>query len=238
MKDVLAGRKRITPLSVDRVAAGLGLDPLWHEYFRSLVAGEESAFHNRSQTKSFFEDQISLLRAKLSKRASKKSVDETQLSLIEVFLEQDFPEVYASLGDHVSGAGISEIMARSRLPRERVKFVLEKMEKLSLVSQNRKTGQYIARANALSARDLRSSRVFRQDFTRSLEKARHRVRTQGNSKSSLFMTQTFSVSRKNLGSLRKQLASLIESFALSSEEMNGDCIAELCLSFSNNSEPI
>lgn len=234
MNDVIAGRKRITPKSFERVVLGLGLSTTWQQYFKFLVAIDEEAFRSPRESREELLAKLKELRQKLKRRSVKQIHREHSSSIVDVFVEEDFPEVYASLGALESGADLPTIRNRSRLPEGRIKIVLSKMISAGLVSYDETAGRYLPKADALNADDLRNSETFMRDFLRSQQKARVRLVSQVATGESLFMSQTFSVDSKRLSALKVELGKLIESFVAEAEEAEGDCVSEICISFTNN----
>jgi len=231
LNDVIAGKKRLTPSSIGKAAVGLGLNVQWADYLKYLVASEEPAFQSKQQPREYFLKRLSGQREKLlrSKRAKRVSA----LGPIATFLDQDFPDIYAALGDVVTGETVTMIAARANLPKARVEEVLEKMAQTGF-AKTADSGRYIPLVEALEADTLGTSEVFKADFFRSLEKAKRRFDTQANSKSSLFMVQTISVSKSQLPKLREKMAELIVEFADSAENAAGDAVAEICVGFTHN----
>ncbi|MGZ3712786.1 MAG: hypothetical protein ACXVBE_13565 [Bdellovibrionota bacterium] len=232
MNDILATRKRITPSSFDRVVKGLNLNASWSEYLHSQVAAEETKFHSPGKEAEFYKKRQQALRAKIAKRSA-TAPSNGMSPLVRVYLQRDFPVVFASLGEVNTGAELETIIQRSRLPRPRVLAVLKEMQECGLAAEQ--GNKFIPSTVALEAESLGSSEVFRADVLRSLDKAKARLMKQSDSPDSLFMSQTFSVSRRNLPQLKKILAETVRSFAADAEHAEGDTVAELVLGFTNNS---
>lgn len=231
LNDVIAGKKRLTPSSVGKTAVGLGLNAKWTEYLECLVACEEPAFHSSQHSHEYFLNRLKRKRDRLNRLKNAKTVSGPHS--LTVFLDPDFPEVYAALGEVAAGERLEVIAARANITAPRVEKILSKMEKAGFVKRGSEQ-KYFPIAGALEADNLRSSDVFKNDFFRSLDKARRRFSTQADSNSALFMSQTVSVSQARLPKLRARLAELIVEFADSAEAANGDAVAEICVSLTHN----
>lgn len=232
LNDVIAGRKRLTPRSLDKVSSALGLSGAWAEYFKCLVAREETIFQNARQQRPFFQNRVEVLHKKLSaKRTTHKS--QGLSPLVEAFLDRDFPDVYAALGSLEDGETLDVIMARTHLPIHRVQTVLNKMLDVELVRWDQKTQRYYAQATTLLSESLRDARVFQQDFFRSLRKVQERFPKQAQTDRALFMSQTFSVRFADLPRLQAELAQSAIQFVEHAETSKGDAIAEICIGFTH-----
>lgn len=230
LKDVIAGRKRLTRNSFEATVLGLGLSKTWANYLEALIGREESSFQNHLLTQNYFEEQLRLIKNRIKKKKTATTFH-PKSPVVQIFLEPYFPEVYASLGTVKSGAELKKILKRTALSTEQVINILNKMIEAGLVIK--KEDKYIPLAEALDVKEMKSSQVFQKDYFRSLDKAKMRFQKQVDSKQSLFLTQTFSVSSLQLSLLKNDLANLINDFASEAEDADGDTIAELNLSFTN-----
>jgi hypothetical protein len=68
---------------------------------------------------------------------------------------------------------------------------------------------------------LKDGEIFKSNFFRSIDKMKMRFDIQSRSDESLFMTQ---------------LTEVIENFASQAEIADGDCVADVCIGFTNNSD--
>jgi uncharacterized protein (TIGR02147 family) len=236
MRDIIVGKKRLTVASFERVSSALQLSSAWRSYLRHLVAAEEPKFRGPRESEREVRGKVESLRKELG--VAKRTLRHAKTSpVIEVFLKENFPDVYASLGTQNEGATREEIAARSGLGLTRVTSILREMETAGLVDAVSLPGRYLAVAPALEAVNLKDQAIFQQDFKRALERARRRLNHQCASDKSLFMTQTFSVSLEKLPALKAELAELIARFAEASENPTGDTVSELLISFTNSAPP-
>ncbi len=233
MKEVIDGKKKLSPNSLEKVKVGLKLNGFWSDYFEGLIGSEEPSFQTAKHSKEYYEEKLSKLKKKFSKLKDKKVLTSNS-SLVQVFLETNFPEVYASLGDTDHGEEFNVIANRSKVETERLEAILQKMQESGLVLK--KGNKYIPIAGALDISEIKSTEVYKMDFFRSIEKAKQRFQAQLSSDKALFMTQTFSVSESQLQEFKESLAILIEEFSAECESPQGDCVAEVVVSFTNNSK--
>lgn len=232
--DVIAGRKRLTPNAFEKVIAGLKLTSIWTDYFKCLVGAEESDFHISKKNEIFFLTRQNKLRDQIQRSLSVRTISTADTKAQEVFLTTNFPEIYASLGEVNVGTTMEGIIRRSRLPASSIQKALKDFESIGLIKFDSVNCRYIPLAVGLESYGLKNADIFRHDFFASLEKAKCRFPRQAVSGEALFMTQSMSVASSELSKFRQQLSDLIETFAVQTESSDGDCIAEVCISFTNN----
>lgn len=232
MNDILQQRKRLTPASFDRIAKGLQLPQAWKNYLLILAQKEDPVLWKVKNPNSL-EIQAKTTQALLMKGLSVKEVSPQSLR-VQLMTEPHFSEIYASLGDPTQGVTLQTIIGRSRTEKDIAVRILSKMLEHSMVDYHSETKKYFIKNLDLQGIDLDA--FFETDFQRALNKMHRRAKTQFSSTSSLFMTQTFSVSIHRLPKLKNQLRDLINQFAVDSEEAHGDCIAEICLGMTNNKD--
>jgi uncharacterized protein (TIGR02147 family) len=229
LNDVISGRKRLTPNSFHNVVLGLGLNKTWSDYLEALVGIEEKAFQNSVLNEPYFAKKIQVIKKRLRQRKASQS-QRMVSQLEEVFLEENFPEVYAALGTVEKGSSLKLIAKRAKIPEAKVRLILSKMLEVGLVVHQGETYRPIV--EALNVEELKTSFVFQRDFFRSLEKVKKRFPAQVKSES-LFLTQTLSVNSGDFKKLRESLASLINDFVADAEAAEGDTIAEINLAFTS-----
>ncbi len=230
MNDIIRGRKRLTPSFFDRVVKGLKLTQVWRNYLLLLTQREESALWKISDLEAL-ERKIQTAKSNLLKHVSVTTVPNED-PLISLMLNPNFSEVYASLGHPDRGATVKVISKRSRLASEAVNTILIQMKDRGLVGHDPISNKYFVKNIDLQTNNLNF--VFEKDFHRAAGQMISRSKSQMSSKSSLFMTQTFSVASTKLPALKIQLRDLINQFAVDSEDSDGDCVSEICIGFTNN----
>lgn len=236
MNDVIAGRKRLTPGAFDKVVLGLGLTATWADYLKSLAALEEDEFCSVKKDRAYYQNQVLKLKKQILRSLSSKEIPSQDRQAQKVFLTPEFPQIYASLGDVGIGESLEGILKKSRLPEKQVSQALNELESIGILRFDSKNQRYIPLSVSIEAYGLKSSDFFKNDFFRAMDKAKSRFKTQANTQEALFMTQSFSLDSRQLTLLRAQLAQVIESFAAQSETAEGDCIAEICISLTHNSD--
>lgn len=234
LNDIIAGRKRITPGAFDKVVAGLRLNSLWAKYLRCLVSLEESKFHTADRGQDYYRAQRLKAKDQIQRGRSVRALRENQLEAQRIFLRPDFPEIYASLGDLGTGETLEGISRKTRLPIDSLKVALAELESIGLLHYDPSKQRYVPLSVGVEAYGLKDTSAFKSDFFRSLDKVKQRFTKQAPSENSLFMTQSFSVSSRQLNNLRKQLAEIVENFAAQAEDSDGDCVAEVCIGFTHN----
>lgn len=233
MADVIAGRKQLTQSSFERTVLALKLNRTWREYLFYLIARDNAAFRLNFSSEEIEAKITELNRSLKAKRIIRHSSGDN--SLVKAYLRPDFPEVYAALGTIDRGASFAEIQQRANIQETSLSPILEELVKVGLADM--REGRYHPVASALAADELQGAMIFHEDFMRSLSKARRRFPEQAQTTSSLFITQTFSVSSAQLPEFKRELSRLITEFSDRIEEAEGDAVAEICVSFTHNRTP-
>lgn len=233
MGDVVAGRKRLTRDSVERVHSGLKLTASWREFLECLIACDEESFRRGDKDRDFYVEQLRRCRKKMSLQKSQKSL-RADSTAVKIFLQKDFPTVYAALGSEDKGATLDEIRSRTNLRAAQLRPILDAMKNANLISENLETSRYLPLTASLDMAELKSAEVFKVDYFQAIERTRKRFPTQSASRKSLFMNQTFSASSQQLEELKARLAEVITEFAEQAESAEGDTVAEICIGFTNS----
>ena len=92
MKDVISGRKRLTPKSYRATVIGLGLNKAWADYFETLIGIEEVSFQTALCTEEFYKERLKNLKRKMSHRRSTEAVNKpvTSETKSKDFIQQEF----------------------------------------------------------------------------------------------------------------------------------------------------
>ena len=234
LNDIIAGRKRLTPGAFEKVVVGLKLNSAWAKYFKSLVSVEEPKFHSATKDRSYFVQQCQKAKNQLLRSQSVTVVPRHAAKIQQVLVRQDFPEIYAALGDLGAGETFAGILRKTRFSEEILKKALTALESVELLKFDSLTGRYVPQSIGLDAYGLQDSELFKMVFFHSLEKAKKRFAKQAPGKEALFMTQSFSVKATQLAEIRQRIAETMDALSAQSEDSSGDCIAELCISFTSN----
>ena len=228
--DIIAGRKRITPLSIEKVTQGLSLNKTWTEYFKALVAKDEPLFWTDRKTSKDYLKILEQLRNRIGKKGL--TLDATnKCSLLE---NSNFPTIYASLGHPETGASLSEIALRAKVPKEEILSLLEKLLQRGWVVHNPSLQRYYPQAEFIDFVQMGADENFISDYLRSIQKVKSRFPKLSHQQSCTFMTQTFTIEKSKLPELNHRLKEVLLEFCNHAENTEGDTVAELLISFSHN----
>ncbi len=231
MNDVILGRKRLTPLSIEQVKVGLRLTGAWADYLHCLVAMDEPKFQTSSRDQKYYLERLKKKKLALQARSKQKNGG-TDDAIAKILLQPNFPEMFAALGTFDAGADFETILSRTKFEKTVAISLLGKLIEAEIVEL--KNGRYYATEDSLQLEMLGSSEYLRADFFRSVDKAKRRFEKQAAAQKSLFMNQTFLVSEKDLRALREQVFELLKDFVASNEQAEGDTIAELTVAFTHH----
>ena len=119
-RDVISGRKRITPRSIDGFKKGLGLTGRLATYFTLLVAQTESDIKHGNLNEAQMQKKLQSLKLQLAEQESSSSEQG------HVYSEKLWPYLYAALGSLERGATLDEVSSRLGLNEDSCKSELEK----------------------------------------------------------------------------------------------------------------
>ncbi len=232
--DILAGRKKITPLSVYKIVLGLSLNRLWADYFRALVAMEEPRFWNEKMVASDYKKKCEQIRVRLLKKGTMvRAGPSQQIKELEILALPHFPVVFAALGSLEKGASFEEIVNRTQLKPIQISEVLKSLIDLKWVQYDLPKERYLARPSFLEFAQLGSNQNFEKAYLRSLELTRSRFVKFSAKSEQTFLTQTFAINKNRVPDLNSRLKELILEFCDFAEENEGDTISELLVSFTH-----
>lgn len=226
LNEVVLGRRRLTSTSTEKVIHGLKLDSTWAKYLRLLVEYDEAQEEKKSELLENLERLRNVIRTRIQKK------DTPREGLKKVLLKADFPEVYAALGSGDQAVHLTTVVARTDLPQDSVRKILNQMESVGLVTSE--GDLYLPCLGALDLNQLGRDEFLKMDFFRACEKAKLRFDQQAAKQTALFTTQTYLVSEKKLPELRQRLSALVQDFVDTSEMPDGDTVAELVVALTHS----
>jgi hypothetical protein len=232
--DILAGRKKITPLSLEKVILGLSLGKLWADYFRALVATEEPRFWNEKLSSSDYKKKCDQIRARLLKKGTVvRAGDFNDNSELDILAMPEFPLVFASLGSLEKGASLEEIVNRSRLKPYQIAEVLRSLIQLNWVQYDSVTQRYFAKPAFLEFVQMGSDKNFEKAYLNALNLIKSRFVKLSNRSDQTFLTQTFAIKKSRVSELNHRIKDVILEFCDYAEDCDGDTIGELLVSFNH-----
>lgn len=222
VKDVIDSKKNISVDSAHKFIIGLSLPRIWGDYFLNLVLIEKT--QNNNEQEKLIKENIRLKERILNLKSlvSEKSVD-------KYFAHQQWPYVYAALGNPQRGASAIEIQNRTSLDYKTIDKILDFLvsEKLAI----RENDRFIATSNSAFFQNLGASGFFRQYFLKSIFNIQQKSQKNFTSNNALFYTISVSVSSAKMPQLKQELADLFDKFTTQIESPDGDKVAELTCGF-------
>ena len=230
LSEIISGKKKITPGSFDKIAAGLKLNKYWRDYFFYLVAVEEPQFYNKTHGLAYFQKRLSVQRKKIL-GIRQDTWSEHQSGISHRSLKENYTDICVSING--SGSTFEEIKKISRIGDAQLTKELHEMVFGGDVSFNKVDKKYRYLSQVQNYGHSYSSAEYQAYFSAAIEKAKSRM---GKAKpEGLYVTQTFRVKRKELADMRSSLAELIRDFADEADaDVDGDGIAEICVMLSHN----
>ena len=226
-RDVVGGKKRITPRSLPKFVKALKLTPDLESLFTILVGLEELEVFLPGNVA--VEDRKKALR-KIRNRLAAKAAGPSPHTQAEQFYQlNSWLPVYVSLGTAEGGATLAEVQSRTRFSKIICRRVLEDMASRKVV---RKSGnRYYSESFHLIFDQLGQSEFFKSQFIRSLQEVAHSAERNFGGKVQLFFHSVFSVEEKKLQTLREELRNVILKFVDHAENPQGDRVAKISLAF-------
>lgn len=224
LSEVLSGKKGLSRDTMRKIKSSLKLGPLIGKYFELLVFHSHPHLSPKTSIDSLQEKLILLRKEILS-----SSINQ------EVNPDFNFPElfqVYAALGTQTSGANFSEIQFRTHLPEELVKKHLGLLMDRKQVEQ--KGERFFATSSTVddfSGNDPDAIAFMVKKVGLSISKnSEHLIKNKDN----LNFYSAFSIKKKDLPQLKKDLQSAIVNILDEYQNDDGDCVEQIFVSLFQN----
>lgn len=217
-RDILTGKKKLTPRLMPRMAKALGLTGELKRLFELLVElGEPNC-----RTSGFDEAKLRRAVEAVKNRILQKEL--LELRFEEAYELADIPRIYASLGSQEQGATLREISARSGFPLNRLTAALARMQQLGLLQEKQK--RFFPLQPHVNTAGMQSE-IFQRYFQKVTEEVQRQAREDMQSDEKLFFSSAFSVDKRRLAELKTELRSLLLKYVDQSEDPHGDRVASI-----------
>jgi uncharacterized protein (TIGR02147 family) len=223
-RDVLLGKKRLSPVSLNPFIRGLGLKGDWAEYFRLLVEKEESSCRARGKPPELLERALSRVRAHLRNVRKLRQLKDPQ----QVFRYSCVPITYAALGNLEQGATREEIRARSGLRDPDIAKGLSALLEMGVITQQGE--RFIAQATQADFQGLRDSQVYSHYYRDLLRRASRSAEKEMSRSGVLHFSSAVSVAQADLPRLKDELRSLLLRYVNQAEKSEGDRVVSIACS--------
>lgn len=225
IKEVIAGKKRLTLSSTAKVKQALGMNTLLGNYFEALVALEEEDVDVQQLSLDSRKVRAEKLRTKLLDRLQSEALANSQGD--KIFLNRYAPDVYAALGTVEAGASLEEITQRCGLSEAEVLKVLQHFLELQVVDQKRR--RYFAVQCNLDIFGQGNNLNFQTVYIQGLHKLNEEARRKFENPQSLFLHSAFSISKNKLPELRERLRKVVLEVLDEQQIDSGDHVAKVTL---------
>lgn len=231
LSEILSGKKLLTLQSAEKFSKGMSLNHSLAQYFKNLVI---IGLILNNKLKDYDLEKIKLENEKIKQKCLSRlkivvEKNDDNISLKKIMLQENFPTVYAALGSPQLGSSFDEIRDRTRMPEIALKNILYQMSMAGLVYLSNE--RYFAEANIVDFDFMNTDEFFKSNYKRSSAQSIKRLDFGFANTRSLFMTQTFSVNTEDLPGLKERLKKIVLEFSDDAEDVEGDNIAEICISF-------
>lgn len=222
-RDVLLGSKRLTLNSLHPMIRGLGLSGDLALLFQLLVEAEHPDCRIKGSSDEKIRSRLNHLRSRVLKKGYLPKEKAAGF-----FSHEQFPAVYAALGNSEQGATVREILARTRMPKPVVLQALNKLAELGVVE--RKGTAWRAGANHLNSTGLSDPKSFERFFKAAQARAADSMDRLFATQEALYFGTCFSVNARELPELKSRLRSLLMEYAEQAEVAEGDRVVTLTAS--------
>lgn len=221
-RDVVLGQKRLTLVSLPKLIRGLGLSAELADYFKILVELEQPDCRpaNMSDAK------LSVMKENIRRRILSKQFVQVDRS-DKAFELSMIPQIHAALGEVQTGASLQQIIDKTGLPESEITRTLDFMRTGQLIVK--RAHRYYPAEQHVTFQGLKSE-IFKKHFVKSTEDAIKMSKQFLGSDEKLFLSSSFSVSRKDLPQLKVELRALLHKYIDSAENPAGDKVVNLVAS--------
>lgn len=227
-RNLVLGKRRITALAEEKLIKGLALEPLWAQYFHTLV--ETAASHPRDVR----EKSMKKLKGLKSRLEEKYDLKASSPLSKHIHAEENslWSKIFAALGENKTGAGLKEILEKTKLPHKKAQAQLDTMIAKGLVVFDAQSSRFIAQQNHwLTIDESNQDKNFSMIMAAKFDDAKRMARRHPSSDKHLFFASTFSCNHESMNELKQRLRELLIEFVDESELDRGKALVDLTLFF-------
>lgn len=228
-QDVLQGRRPLTARSLPLFARGLGLNADLNKYFTLLVASENHEVDPYRRTAAEIKKARESLRVRIENRGVRVEKDSPRG---EIYRFQNWPKIFAALGDPLLGASLEEISKRCALPRTDCEAALTPMVQAGIVRTE--ADRYLGVGSHIVYPNLVGTGHFKDFFVSSLNEVRASANRNFNAPEKLFLNSSFTVRKDKLPQFRQDLKEMLLRYIDDAEDPCGECMSSLVVGFFPN----
>lgn len=216
---LIEGKRRPNPRNFKKIADGLGLSSTAAAYFGLLVEQQ-----NQKIMRPSFAQELNAAELKVRSSLRRRSLGKYSKNDPVPFAE--WPFVYAALGEKEKGGRtLEQISERSGRSEQQCEQILRFLESKGMVKSSGDCFQ--ATEDFIHVGELTKSQVMKRFYSDNAVELARRVHTNLSSPDSLFYSSVFSVEKRRLPELARELRKLLVSFSSEFEEGKGEELAVL-----------
>ena len=220
LREIIAGRRKLTALSYQKIIENLELCPAAEKLFQLLVAEEypdlERAVAGTPQA-------IQRQKTVLANSSVKLPAPETVMG------DRRYLEVYAAMGGAEHGATLEQLVERTSLRREYISKVVQQLSGHGLVKVE--DDHFFPLNSHIFMHKLGGNEYFRSSFMQTLDEISRRQQALFDDRDTFFFQSVYMVKRQNMPDLISALKKTISAYVEDSMVDDGNAIAKLNLSF-------
>jgi uncharacterized protein (TIGR02147 family) len=224
-RDVILGARPPTEGSISRFTRAMKLTGESARYFRLLVYRDRPELMQGST-----EVDLARLLEKSRVRLLRQINNRSQAELLNVYSQNKWPLIYASLGSDSEGATPEEVSRRAHIPIDECERILAVLENQKIVKKNQDLRRYFSHNPHLIFQDLGQNLAFKEFFLNSLVRAKKDAQLNFNKNDRLFFSSVITIKKNELQKYRAKLRDLLDSFAETTESPNGDEVVSIVCS--------
>lgn len=231
VRDVIEGKRRLTPLAIPKFARAAELTGEWKEYFRLLVAMTEKDARPEGWSRERVASRLGALRDRIRSRRFRRSVTGDKKLTDRLLTIPHFVEIYTALGIVGERTSVAKVAQRTGLTREALSGSLEKIEQESLVTWDRDADTLTPHDFHLSLTHASQSQRFKSLYQQSLRNAAKESSQDLASLEKLFHQSVFLARKSDLAKMKSELREVLLKYVDSRMDTQGDHVVTLVAAF-------
>lgn len=230
ISEITTGKRRLTTNGVYAIEKAFLLPPKAKKLFRYLVAREELDIFPEISRNSL--DSMILELQCASWQPVRRTVVAAQLpNARDLVVNSDAMTVFAACGEPGKPKSFLEILARSKLPENRIVQALKDLQSVGFVRYKVETRLYESADIHLFLSGQDGKGVLEAFIANSAREAALRVPAGFGSDKEFFFSSRLCVREEKLPLLKQAIRSAILEFSDNSIDPDGDCVAKLLVAF-------
>ena len=225
IKDVIDGRRRLTPLSITNFKKGLRLSGSWAQLFEFLVALEEPDVNFDQLSEHELRERIAKLRKKLSLNLKKGKRFLNFVEVEDIFTRPEVYSVFAALGTQQDGASLDEISLKTGFAKDSCQDLLTALTKEQIAVI--RDGRYFASESVIDIFGSGKRDRFRRMYGSFAQDLYRRTAKSLGSPDEFFYCAALSIKTDDMKKLKERIRESIIEVLDEAQDDGGDRIAKV-----------